>query len=193
MPVKNDPRTEVVWFYDKNVTSSGTHDVVSYSDNTCIPGGGEYFEMYVATELTINAWCTNEAVPYAVSNNTWYMGAFVYNGTWQIGYIGANGNLQSSHAEANESAVATYYYIGYGFDGLGNWQGLIANVQFYNSSLSESQISSLYNEGISGSPLSNSRLLAWWPLNGTARDYSGNANNGILANGVVFISDYQAP
>ncbi|MGC8777038.1 MAG: hypothetical protein ACP5P2_03845 [Candidatus Micrarchaeia archaeon] len=32
-------------------------------------------------------------------------------------------------------------------------------------------------------------LLAWWPLNGDANDYSGNGNNGQI-NGVTFVSNW---
>jgi len=59
----------------------------------------------------------------------------------------------------------------------GEWNGSIANVQIYNTSLSASQIQQLYQEGIEGLPYT-ANLVAWWPLNGNANDYSGNGNNG---------------
>ena len=191
IPIKHDPRTEVVWFNDANASSSD--DIVSYSDSTCITDGGEFFELNVGQavdNLEVNAWCTNQAIPYTIKNNKWYLGAFVYNGTWQFGYLGANGKIYSVDAAYNESAVATPYYIGHGSDGTDWWEGMIANVQFYNSSLTESQILSLYNEGPAGAPLSGLNLLAWWPLNGSAKDYSGNNNNGVASN-VIYTSNYQ--
>jgi hypothetical protein len=32
-------------------------------------------------------------------------------------------------------------------------------------------------------------LVGWWPFNGNANDESGNGNNGVLQNGVLFSSD----
>ena len=60
--------------------------------------------------------------------------------------------------------------------------GYIANTQVYNTSLSSSQINQLYREGIMSIPESNAGLVAWYPLNGNANDYSGNGNNGVPTN-----------
>ena len=58
------------------------------------------------------------------------------------------------------------------------FSGQIANVQIYNTSLSSSQVQQLYNEGIGGTPIDNTGLVGWWPLNGNANDYSGYGNQG---------------
>jgi hypothetical protein len=66
-----------------------------------------------------------------------------------------------------------------------NGQGLIAdlaNVQEYNASLSASEIHDIYSEGIGGAPIRLQNLIAWYPLNGNANDYSGNNNGGMPAN-----------
>ena len=68
--------------------------------------------------------------------------------------------------------------------------GYIENVQLYNGSLSSSQLTTLYHEGILGNPLSVSSvpLVGWWPLNSTvsglAKDYSG-ADNGNFINSYI--------
>ncbi len=58
----------------------------------------------------------------------------------------------------------------------------IANVQLYNTSLSQSDIMQLYDEGIGGTPIAIQNLAGWWPLNGNANDYSGINNNGNAIN-----------
>ncbi len=60
--------------------------------------------------------------------------------------------------------------------------GQVANVQLYNTSLSQPEIQALYKEGIGGAPINVNNLVGWWPLNGNANDYSGNDNNGVSAN-----------
>lgn len=65
--------------------------------------------------------------------------------------------------------------------------GRLSDVQIYNSTLSASQALALYSGGISGAPIFGSGLLYWWPLNGNAKDYSGNGNNGVEYN-ISYIS-----
>ena len=57
------------------------------------------------------------------------------------------------------------------------FNGSIANVQFYNASLSQVEITALYKEGIGGAPIKPAAAVGWWPLNGDTNDYSGNNNN----------------
>ncbi|MGA3020372.1 MAG: LamG domain-containing protein [Candidatus Micrarchaeales archaeon] len=78
-----------------------------------------------------------------------------------------------------QDSVAVPYYF----------NGLISNVQIYNTSLSANEIQALYIEGIGGVPLKLQNLVAWWPLNGDANDYSGNGNNGVPTN-VVYTSSW---
>ncbi len=33
-------------------------------------------------------------------------------------------------------------------------------------------------------------LVGWWPLNGNAKDYSGNGNNGQINGEVSFVSNW---
>ena len=76
------------------------------------------------------------------------------------------------------------------------FNGSIADVQIYNTTLSKSSIQALYQEGIGGAPINLNSLVGWWPLNGNANDYSGNQNNGVPYN-VLFTSSwtyrYNAP
>ncbi len=69
--------------------------------------------------------------------------------------------------------------------------GDMANVQLYNTSLSQAELQALYLEGIGGAPIRPQNLVGWWPLNGNANDYSGNNNNG-AASGVTYSSSWQS-
>jgi hypothetical protein len=64
------------------------------------------------------------------------------------------------------------------WSGVDTFSGRIANVQIYNSSLSANEVNVLYVAGIGGTPVRLQNLVAWWPLNGDATDYSENGNNG---------------
>jgi hypothetical protein len=70
--------------------------------------------------------------------------------------------------------------------------GLIANLQIYNTALTPQEIQYLYQQGLGGGPVRLQNLVAWWPLNGDAKDYSGNNNHGTLYN-VTFVQNYNPP
>jgi hypothetical protein len=67
-------------------------------------------------------------------------------------------------------------------DGGAAFSGKMANYQFYNTSLSKSQIISLYKSGITGTPIDLQHIVLWYPLLGNANDYSGLGNNGTAYN-----------
>ncbi len=62
------------------------------------------------------------------------------------------------------------------------YNGELADLQIYNTTLSSTQVKELYSEGLGGAPIPNAGLVAWWPLDGNANDYSGNNNNGVAYN-----------
>ncbi len=79
----------------------------------------------------------------------------------------------------------TGLYINDGNGGTTFWSGAASDVQIYSAALSAAQVSSLYQEGISGAPITSSNLIGWWPLNGDTLDYSGNGNNATSFGGVL--------
>ena len=76
------------------------------------------------------------------------------------------------------------------------FNGLISNVQIYNTSLDANSVKALYQEGIGGAPIRLQNLTAWWPLNGNPNDYSGDLNNGAPTNVIYtnqWLSGYTIP
>lgn len=86
---------------------------------------------------------------------------------------------------ANTFTIGAYWNGGYAYN------GLISNVQLYNSTLNAQQIMQLYSQGIEGSPAVSASLIApslvgWWPLNGNKNDYGLNGLNGTTSANVAF-------
>jgi len=71
--------------------------------------------------------------------------------------------------------------------------GLISDLQIYNTALTPQEIQYLYQEGLGGAPIRLGSLVGWWPLNGDAKDYSGNNNHGTINGGVTFVQNYNPP
>ncbi len=67
--------------------------------------------------------------------------------------------------------------------------GLISNVQIYNTAMTPEEVNMLYQEGIGGVPIDTQHIVGWWPLNHNANDYSGNFNNGTAEN-VTFVRNW---
>jgi len=129
--------------------------------------------------------CTTSTIPL----NTWTFVAFTTNSTNMAIYV--NGQEIASSGSSFVSASANKIFI-IGMQsccGGRYFNGSLANVQLYNTSLSANEIQALYLEGIGGAPIDLQHLVGWWPLNGNANDYSGNGNNGQIYN-INFVSNW---
>ncbi len=112
--------------------------------------------------------------------NTWYQVVGVYNSGKAYIYINGNNEGTGSFTLGGNSVFTI------GGDSGDYYSGSIANVQVYSTSLSPAQVSSLYTSGLYGPPIFNSTLVAWYPLNGNANDYSGYNINGTPTNVVYY-------
>ncbi len=115
----------------------------------------------------------NSALPL----RTWSSLSLVYNGIDLVGYV--NGIEVCSVTATGSLTEGGPTRIGVGASNGEFFNGSLANIQIYNTSLSQAEITALYDEGIGGAPVRLQNLVGWWPLNGNANDYSGNNNNGV--------------
>jgi len=122
----------------------------------------------------------------------WYQFGASWDASTKLQTIWVNGAANCTRTSSGSLTTNSPLYIG---SGAGTWDsgaymdGLVADIQIYNTSLSAAQIQQLYHEGINSVPLNNAGLVSWWPLNGNANDYSGNGNNGkINSDNVSFIN-----
>jgi len=130
--------------------------------------------------------------PSSLAGKWVFVAAVFYNGPYtgnSLLYINGIPQALSQCTGSANSGVATNNFLISGNNGY-YFGGSIANVQIYNTSLSAKDIQSLYLEGIGGAPIDLQNLVAWWPLNGNANDYSGNDNNGQINGGVTFVSNW---
>jgi hypothetical protein len=134
------------------------------------------------------------------STNTIPIGSFHFvTLVWAPGikkvYVDANLVIQNLSVTANLSISDTVpLYVGnsQGWHAY-NFSGILANVQIYNTALTPQEIQYLYQQGLGGGPVRLQNLVGWWPLNGDAKDYSGNNNHGTISGGVTFVQNYNPP
>lgn len=134
-----------------------------------------------------NLWTFGVLPGRTFAQDQWYLititmhNGKVGSGTLQF-YV--NGTLAGSASGQMEHTNGDLAYIGdsvvpnMGMIGKSTgFSGYIADVQLYNRTLNGSQIYTLYSGGLAAKPVSSDGLMAWWPLNGTGRDYSGNGRD----------------
>jgi hypothetical protein len=85
--------------------------------------------------------------------------------------------ISGTGVSLSPSAIGVCSYCGPG----SYFIGMISNVQIYNTSLIANEVQSIYSAGIGSPPMMLRNLAGWWPLNGDAKDYSGNNNNGVAS------------
>ncbi len=159
------------------------------------PGNYLYYMSWITTTQSPTSGCGGTSGSY--TNNT--IGTQVQQGKWYNAVATINIQTETTSVYINGAFVGSnvlptnYYYFNYSENGYfgdyldGNtgsvfFNGMIANVQIYNSSLSSSDVAHLYLGGVSGLPVQNSGLVAWYPLAGDANDYSGSFNTGFPLN-----------
>lgn len=141
-----------------------------------------------ATNVTINQW-NNIVVVYngngiaTPSNYTFYI----------------NNESQTLTTSAGFSDIGNVNYIGR-YDPSHAFDGSVSNVAVFNSALSSSQVSTLFNFGTPETAISFSPT-AWWKLDDQTAitDSSGNGNTGTnngatdISSGVAYVPSWKIP
>ncbi|MEM0202091.1 MAG: LamG domain-containing protein, partial [Candidatus Micrarchaeaceae archaeon] len=129
-----------------------------------------------------------------VNPNTWYLITGVWSGFNNTLSVYINGNLVAT-GNGNDTGLTSIREINIGgaYPGMFPFNGSMANVQVYNSSLSQAQIQQLYKEGISSTPIGSAGLQAWYPLDGNANDYSVYKHVATIKNVSFASSSFSTP
>ena len=182
LPIGSSPRTITAWVYPYGGNPTGMQVVVDYG----IANTADMMGLLIRPAINVYFWGWDDwESPLTVTNNTWNFIAVTYIGGTSVAAY-SNGQYATGSISSALTTPPTNLRIGY-FGGF--YQGLLANVQIYNTSLSANDLQALYLEGIGGAPIDLQNLVGWWPLNGNANDYSGNGNNGQASN-VNFVGNW---
>lgn len=181
------------------VTISAWFNVSAFGD-AVISGGSSgsdrfYMQIYDSTTIRYGSGVGfDDFIVPTLSTGTWYHIALVHNGTSAALYL--NNSQSSSGSQVVESPTANYgssLKIGSYFSGSNYFQGLLDEVAVFDSALSASNITSIYNSGVPND-ISSLSPVGWWRMGDgteagsgtTIYDMSSNSNNGTLTNGPTF-------
>jgi len=178
-----DQSSWICWFRMSNLPQSGYYYKVCGSDT-------HEMSIYVGSSGTVGF--RHQSNTYISSGYTARSGVWIFAGV-SVKYLNAtqiqytllvNGYIKNGTLNSNSLNIDRIY-SGYHIGSNAIWQGVffngsIANVQIYNTALTPQEIQYLYQQGLGGGPVRLQNLVAWWPLNGDAKDYSGNNNHGTI-------------
>lgn len=176
-------------------TTSGLEYVISNSSSSTKAG----FDI-VINSLNVNfsrrtttKQSTTGYINIGFSYNTWHNLIGTYNdttGDLKLYLDGVLKNTSSTSADVNTASVDLRIGCS-AVNGL-FFQGGIDEVAIFNSELSSTDVTAIYNSGVPTSLSSYSSLISWWRFEGsgtTATDSGSGGNNGTLTNGVTRSTD----
>ena len=123
----------------------------------------------------------------------WLFAAALPGIAWASGLIIPNNivhyaNLSISNSESSATVNGLQVMIPF--------NGMIADAQVYNATLTNAEVNAIYEGGIGGAPVAPANLIGWWKLNGTINgnviDYSGQNNEG-TPTAITYASPTNAP
>ncbi|MDE1851277.1 MAG: hypothetical protein KGH69_01130 [Candidatus Micrarchaeota archaeon] len=174
----NGPFTITLWGNINDALPSGGYPGFIKKGNSAVSNGGYLFFYGGLGSITIPPFKRNNQqfnMPGSIpAVNTWYFYALTYDGSSKLVLYE---NTLSSNVSVTYDTNTDNSSLSIGSGDAGG-DNNIANVQMYNTSLDSGSIKALYQEGIGGAPIDLQHVIAWWPLNGNANDYSGNSNQG---------------
>jgi hypothetical protein len=131
--------------------------------------------------------------PSSVPDKTWsFMALVLYSNGTAILYRNAQPGPAATWG-GSLTGITNFYIFGYEPSCADLFRGRISNVQLYSTALTPQEVQYLYQQGIGGAPIRIGSLVGWWPLNGDAKDYSGNNLHGTITGGLTFVQNYNPP
>ena len=181
------------WFNYSGTPSTTTHVLMSAGTSA---SNRFYIELTSSTNIRYgNGSIYDDITISSVSASNWYNLVTVQNGTSLDVYL--NGTKQGGTRTVNapSSGYGSNFLIGaYGAGGsiFGEWQGLLDEVATWDSALSASDVTAIYNSGVPADITSLSPV-GWWRMGDndggtgtTITDQGSGGNNGTLTNGPTF-------
>ena len=179
------------WFYCTAINRYNI--IVDTATNSSTFNGYELFVKNDDNKIRFASYSSYNAIDSStvVSANTWYHVAATHESGSDKLYV--NGTLEASGSASNFN-VTDAANLRIGSSSIFNLyhQGLIDEVSFFDSALSASDVSSIYNNGVPAD-ISSLNPVGWWRMGDndsgtgtTITDQGSGGNNGTLTNGPIF-------
>ena len=159
-------------------------------------GGSDYMYQY---GLDLDSW--HHMVFTWDTGGSFTHGGTTYNGVLKLYFDGVlvdegQSTIPSHRRVGVASSISAIPYnvtidrvrVGASQAGTSPLDGLHDEVAIFNSVLSSTDVSNIYNSGVPADLSSYNNLIGWWKFDGNGNDSSSNSNNGSLYNGASYSS-----
>lgn len=155
----------------------------TYVGNVFIIRPGNCGSPGMQVAVWVNGWHFLGATLPTMQLDTWNFVAMTFDGSYLKGYLnGVSSEIGVSGTLSPQGGTVMIGGMGQPGSSAEDLNGLIADTQIYNASLTAAQINQLYGEGLDGTPVMPANLVAWYPLNNNYNDYGPNEYNGVATN-----------
>ena len=172
-PTGANARTISLWFYQD---TSGNADICGYGTNSVT---GLFDIILYGGDVYVHGFGTNQEYGRgAYTVGAWNHYVVTYDGTKVKGYV--NNVATPENTVTLSTGTSNTFKIGNGYYNVGNFNGKISNVSTWNTALTSTQVSTLFNGGTPETAISFSPV-SWWKLDtggSTITDYGSGGNNG---------------
>jgi glucose/arabinose dehydrogenase len=171
------------WAKQSLSTTNRYYHVISHTDAVQTSGWLFHTDNPAAQSIKFGVFNTESklfsppAVPTTANSFTHIVGTFdgksvaFYSDGRLVGKENFTGTYKNDPGVPLKIAMGAYCQCS-------TWTGIIDEIRFYDRALSEGEVQQLFN--VSNSDTLLNGLIAYWKLDGSMEDSSGNANDGIL-------------
>ena len=130
----------------------------------------------------------------SITTNVWTHIGVTFDGSGGVAFYINGSSAGTATAASSNPTNSGNLTVGKAYNG-NHFNGKIDELAIFNSALSSSQITSIYNSGVPGN-ISSLSPLGWWRMGDddsgtgtTITDQGSGGNNGTLTNGPTFSTD----
>ena len=191
-----------VWFKMDAVTSGIDLLIYKVDDNNLI----RLYYYHSGTELRCNYRAAGESnvagSTFTSGDDTWHHVAATWNSEGNVLFYLDGVLIESTAISGSFTGTLANAAIGYNLDGGVPFKGNIDEVSVYDSTLSQAQVTSLYNDGLPFNPQPLDNMVGYWRMGDgtltgdsiatfpTIPDESTNSNDGTMTN--MTSTDFEA-
>ena len=163
-----------------------------WSSQFAVPQGISYLQGSTSKAFAITASVTNE-----FADGNWHHFVYTYDGNSKIYIDGTERTIsyKGGTTSSDDIVVVSNLALGLNRAGYPKYSGKLSNTSIWNTALTPSQVSTLFNNGTPETSISFSPI-SWWKLDtggSTITDYGSGGNNGTNNGATQVTSDVLTP
>jgi hypothetical protein len=184
-----------IWFRFEGSLGGATNIIMSSVASGTTSGWYLWLKSATSIQYGIAGGTAKDYTMSAISNGTWYHLAVVHDGTNNATLYLDGSSLGTQAVSALPASFGDVFNLGRWAGNSYYYNGYADEVSLFDSALSASDITSIYNSGVPAD-ISSLNPVGWWRMGDndggtgtTITDQGSGGNDGTLTNGPTFSTD----